>query len=163
NILLSQLQFQTCYFTRRIEFTKVLVLPLDVQLNVLPPGPQIHLGRGQLAAGQRDVGRALAGEERNASLYAKVEVVALKLLKEVLEVVEFRKQAVFRKDIESRPFRPDLAFKTMLAGFSFELSLLEVQAARERAIDQVLLALLFVQRQHFRFDLDTPTRGETEP
>ena len=46
NILLSQLQFQTRYLTSRIEFTKVLVLSLDIQLEVLSLGLQIHFGCG---------------------------------------------------------------------------------------------------------------------
>src|SRR5256885_11036119 len=53
--------------------------------------------------------------DRNANLKSDIEVVPLEPLKEILEIVETGKQAIFGEQIHCRPSAPDLAFQPMLA------------------------------------------------
>ena len=61
---------------------------------------QRHFGGRQFTSSQGDVCIPLRRQERNPNLYSNIKIVPLKFLKEVLEIIEFRKQAIFADQVD---------------------------------------------------------------
>src|SRR5881397_3592123 len=145
-----------------IELAEMLILAFDIEFDVLALGFQIHFRSRQFTSGQSDVCRTLRIHERNANLKTDVEIVPLEPLKEILKVVELGKQAIFGKEVDGRPFGSYFALQPVFARLSLKFGLLQIEAARESALDNILLPLLLVERDDLRFNLDAPIWGNTD-